>query len=83
MEALILLQHLDQMEKLRRDPSLIKSAVEELLRFTAPVFMSTERYAQKFSGVAAVASESHLARAGIAADEILTAPLRGLRSAWR
>jgi cytochrome P450 len=33
------------MEKLRRGPSLIKSAVEELLRFTAPVFMSTERYA--------------------------------------
>jgi cytochrome P450 len=42
-----LLQHPDQMERLRRDPSLIKSAVEELLRYTAPVFMSTERYARE------------------------------------
>jgi cytochrome P450 len=39
--TLELLQHSDQMEKLRRDPTLIKSAVEELLRYTAPVFMST------------------------------------------
>jgi cytochrome P450 PksS len=45
--TLELLRHPDQMEKLRRDPSLIKSAVEELLRFTAPVFMSTERYARE------------------------------------
>ncbi|MGI8732058.1 MAG: cytochrome P450, partial [Pyrinomonadaceae bacterium] len=42
--VLALLEHSDQMEKLRRDPSLVKPAVEELLRFTAPVFMSTERY---------------------------------------
>src|SRR5688572_14289850 len=42
--TLELLQHPDQMERLRRDPTLIKSAVEELLRYTAPVFMSTERY---------------------------------------
>ena len=45
--TLELLQHPDQMEKLRRNPSLIKSAVEELLRYTAPVFMSTERYARQ------------------------------------
>ena len=45
--TLELLRHPNQMEKLRRDPSLIKSAVEELLRFTAPVFMSTERYARE------------------------------------
>jgi len=45
--VLALLEHSDQMEKLRRDPSLIKPAVEELLRFTAPVFMSTERYARE------------------------------------
>ena len=45
--TLELLQHPDQKEKLRRDTSLIKSAVEELLRFTAPVFMSTERYARE------------------------------------
>jgi cytochrome P450 len=45
--TLELLQHPDQIEKLRRDPSLIKSAIEELLRYTAPVFMSTERYARE------------------------------------
>jgi cytochrome P450 len=45
--TLELLQHPDQVEKLRRDPTLIKSAVEELLRYTAPVFMSTERYARE------------------------------------
>jgi cytochrome P450 PksS len=35
------------MEGLRRDPLLIKPAVEELLRYTAPVFMTTERYARE------------------------------------
>ena len=45
--TLALLEHPDRMEKLRREPSLIKSAVEELLRYTAPVFMSTERYARE------------------------------------
>jgi cytochrome P450 PksS len=45
--TLALLENPDQMEKLRREPSLIKSAVEELLRYTAPVFMSTERYARE------------------------------------
>ena len=44
---LALLEHPDQMERLRHAPSLIKSAVEELLRYTAPVFMSTERYARE------------------------------------
>jgi len=45
--TLALLEHADEMEKLRRDPSLIKPAVEELLRYTAPVFMTTERYARE------------------------------------
>ena len=45
--VLALLEHPEQMEKLRREPSLIKSAVEELLRYTSPVFMSTERYARE------------------------------------
>lgn len=45
--VLALLEHPDQMERLRQDPSLIKSAVEELLRYTAPVFLSTERYARE------------------------------------
>lgn len=44
---LALLENPDQMEKLRRDQSLIKPAVEELLRYTSPVFMSTERYARE------------------------------------
>ena len=43
--TLALLQNPDQMERLRGEPSLIKSAVEELLRFTSPVLMTTERYA--------------------------------------
>ena len=41
---LALLENPDQMNKLRDDPRLIKPAVEELLRFTSPVFMTTERY---------------------------------------
>jgi cytochrome P450 len=45
--TLALLEHPDQMEKLRGEPALIKSAVEELLRYTSPVFMSTERYARE------------------------------------
>lgn len=45
--TLALLEHPDQMEKLRREPSLISSAVEELLRYSSPVFMSTERYARE------------------------------------
>ena len=44
---LALLEHPEQMDKLRRDPSIIKTAVEELLRYTSPVFLSTERYARE------------------------------------
>ena len=44
---LALFEHPDEMEKLRRDPSLIKSAVEELLRYTSPVFIAGERYARE------------------------------------
>jgi cytochrome P450 len=42
--ALALLQHPEQMDMLQREPALIKSAIEELLRFTSPVEMATERY---------------------------------------
>jgi cytochrome P450 len=43
--TLALLRHPDRMEKLRRDPSLIELAVEELLRFDGPLETATERYA--------------------------------------
>jgi cytochrome P450 len=42
--TLALLVHPVQMEGLRREPSLMKPAVEELLRYTSPVEMATERY---------------------------------------
>ena len=45
--VLELLEHRDQMDKLRNDPSMMRSAVEELLRYTSPVFMATERYARE------------------------------------
>jgi cytochrome P450 len=45
--VLALLQHPDQLEKLRDDPSLIKPAVEELLRYDGPVETSTERFASE------------------------------------
>ena len=41
---LALLQHPDQLAKLRNDPALIKTAIEELLRFVCPAEMATERY---------------------------------------
>lgn len=44
---LALLQHPDQLQKLRNDPSLIKPAVEELLRYDGPVETSTERFARE------------------------------------
>jgi cytochrome P450 len=45
--TLALLQHPDQLEKLQSDPSLNKTAVEELLRFTTPVEKATERFARE------------------------------------
>jgi cytochrome P450 len=51
---LALLEHPDQLEKLRSDPALIKTAVEELLRFTAPVETATERFAAEEVEVAGV-----------------------------
>jgi cytochrome P450 PksS len=43
--TLALLRNPEQMEKLRNNPSLIESAVEEMLRFNGPLETATERYA--------------------------------------
>lgn len=45
--VLALLQHPTELNRLRSDPSLIKSAVEELARFVVPAEMATERYAME------------------------------------
>lgn len=45
--TLALLLHPDQLQKLKNDPSLIKPAVEELLRYDGPVETSTERFARE------------------------------------
>lgn len=45
--TLALLQHPDQLQRLRNDPSLMGSAVEELLRFVSPIDVATERYARE------------------------------------
>jgi len=52
--TLALLEHPDQMEKLRRQPALIETAVEELLRYSSPVETATERYTCEDVTVASV-----------------------------
>lgn len=42
-----LLQHREQLEKLENDPSLLKPAIEELLRYDGPVETSTSRFASE------------------------------------
>jgi len=41
------IEHLGQLEKLEAEPALIKPALEELLRYTSPVEIATERYARQ------------------------------------
>jgi cytochrome P450 PksS len=53
--TLALLQHPDQLQLLRSDPSLIRPAVEELLRYTNPLETTTPRYAREDVTVAGVA----------------------------
>jgi cytochrome P450 PksS len=53
--TLALLTHADQWERLCAEPGLIKSAVEELLRYDSPVEAATERYAMEEVTIAGVA----------------------------
>lgn len=65
--TLALLEHPEQLRRLRQAPGLMPSAVEELLRFTSPVEMATERYARQDVPIAGVTVPSGgLVRAVIA-----------------
>jgi cytochrome P450 len=52
--TLALLQHPEQLERLRKNPDLIGPAVEELLRYASPVEMSTERFTREDFSVGGV-----------------------------
>ena len=52
--TLALLEHPDQLRRLRDDPGIIRPAVEELLRYYSPVETATERYAREDVTVAGV-----------------------------
>jgi len=45
--ALALMRHPEQMERLRDDPALMKTAVEEMLRYEGPLETATERFARE------------------------------------
>ena len=45
--TLMLLDHPDEIAKLKEDASLVPSAVEELLRFNGPVSISAPRFAKE------------------------------------
>lgn len=45
--TLALLEHPEQMELLRTDPTLLPSAIEELLRYASPVSLSAPRWAKE------------------------------------
>ncbi len=52
--TLALLQHPKELERLRAEPALWRSAVEEFLRFYSPIEVATERYAREPIEVAGV-----------------------------
>ena len=53
--TLALIDNPNEIRKLRSEPALVKPAVEELLRYTSPVLMTTERYALENAMVHGVA----------------------------
>jgi cytochrome P450 PksS len=52
--TLALLQHPDQLDRLRAQPELIKPGIEELLRYDGPLLTATERYAREDVEIAGV-----------------------------
>jgi cytochrome P450 PksS len=65
--TLALLEHPAQMEKLRKEPALIRTAVEELLRFEGPLETATERFASEDVSIAGVTiPQGALVYAGLA-----------------
>jgi cytochrome P450 PksS len=52
--TLLLLSHPDQLTRVRADPDVIDSTVEELLRLATPVDVATERYAREEVEIAGV-----------------------------
>ncbi|MDB9321365.1 MULTISPECIES: cytochrome P450 family protein [Cyanophyceae] len=50
--VLALLTHPAQLDRLRTEPELMKSAVEELVRYTPPVLFATTRYAREDFAIA-------------------------------
>ena len=52
--ALALLEHPDQILRLRDQPELIKPAVEELVRYVVPAEMTTQRYATQDVTIAGI-----------------------------
>jgi len=52
--VLSLIEHPDQMDRLRNEPALIKPAIEELLRYNGPLETATERYTREDVTIAGV-----------------------------
>lgn len=52
--TLLVMEHRDQLDRLRKDPTLIQPAVEELLRYASPVETATDRYAREDVTVAGI-----------------------------
>jgi cytochrome P450 len=53
--VLALIEHPRELERLRADPSTIGTAVEEILRFSGPLMIATERYASEDIAIGGVA----------------------------